>query len=473
MVGLSALSALAAAGPAPAATVPRATTGSGARALEVAGGELVSPSDWPFAVALIATYGDGSQARCSGAAIGARWVLTAAHCLTDPEPVRVDVATVAGVVAAEASFVNPAYDPATSANDVGVLRLASDFPAPALRMATQADAASFAPGQPALVLGWGATSLADTSPPALRAAAVEIASAGLCGVYPGFSPSLMLCAGLAAGVGACVGDSGGPLVALDRFELPVLVGTVSYGPAEGCGTSLAPDVYARIATYAAGLASFLAADPAAPVGAPAVASSAATATSATTATVAATINSSGLATTYRVEFGPGTRPSRSVAGYAGAGGPVTVEAALTGLTPGTTYSYRVVAANAAGEVAGATQTFTLAGQAPAVDTVPPTVRALPSSGRAGGVVRLRYRVFDDASARTREVVTVLRPGGSRVATVRTRFSPSERGIVYHVRWRAPRSLVGRFRFCVQAEDPSGNRSVRSCAPLMLRAPAVV
>ena len=183
----------------------------------------------------------------------------------------------------------------------------------------------------------------------------------------------------------------------------------------------------------------------------------------------ATMEPSGLATTYRVEFGPGSQLTRSVAAYAGAGGAVAVRAELSDLRPGTTYSYRVVATNAAGEVAGPVGTFTTAGRAPR-DSVPPTVRALRSTGRAGAVVRLRFQVFDDASARTREVVRVLRRDGSRVATIRTRFTPSRRGATYHVTWRSPKSLVGRLRFCVEAVDRAGNRSAPSCAPLVLRPP---
>lgn len=81
---------------------------------------------------------------------------------------------------------------------------------------------------------------------------------------------------------------------------------------------------------------------------------------ATTATVTATVSPNGESTTYWFEYGTTT----AYGGKTASGGPIkgngdrSVSASLTGLSPSTTYHYRVVAANASGTVTGADATFT-------------------------------------------------------------------------------------------------------------------
>jgi len=86
----------------------------------------------------------------------------------------------------------------------------------------------------------------------------------------------------------------------------------------------------------------------------------------TTATLAAAIDPIGQATTYAFQYGTSTQ-------YAGEspveslGPPVTYEnvtATVTGLQPGTTYHFRIIAANAGGSTAGEDVTFKTAGLAP-------------------------------------------------------------------------------------------------------------
>jgi hypothetical protein len=98
----------------------------------------------------------------------------------------------------------------------------------------------------------------------------------------------------------------------------------------------------------------------------------------------------------------------------------------------------------------------------------PHIRALASSGRAGSLVKLRYRVSDDGR-RTREQIKIYR-GDQFLRTLATRTSLSEPGVTYWFEWRAPRALVGLFRFCVTAIDPDGNQAGPSCARLQLRPP---
>lgn len=102
------------------------------------------------------------------------------------------------------------------------------------------------------------------------------------------------------------------------------------------------------------------------------------------------------------------------------------------------------------------------------DRAAPVVRALPSSGVRGALTRLRYRV-QETSGRSSETATVFR-GTKRLATVRGRMHDVEPDVLfYFLRWRVPASVdtTRALRFCVQAVDPTGNRSKRSCAPLRI------
>jgi hypothetical protein len=100
------------------------------------------------------------------------------------------------------------------------------------------------------------------------------------------------------------------------------------------------------------------------------------------------------------------------------------------------------------------------------DTTAPRVSAVPSSGRVGTLVHLRYRASDD-SGRAREHVTVLR-GTRTVVKLSTRLASVAAGRTYFVAWRAPRSARGTLRFCMRATDAAGNNSPSSCAPLHVR-----
>jgi hypothetical protein len=80
------------------------------------------------------------------------------------------------------------------------------------------------------------------------------------------------------------------------------------------------------------------------------------------ATLAGTVNPKGSPTSYHFEYGTSTAYGASTADTdAGSGvGAVAVSAGVSGLAPGTTYHYRVVASNAAGVAQGGDQTFTTA-----------------------------------------------------------------------------------------------------------------
>jgi hypothetical protein len=94
------------------------------------------------------------------------------------------------------------------------------------------------------------------------------------------------------------------------------------------------------------------------VTAPAATTGAAKDVTQTTATVTATVDPNGGPTTVRFEYGTSSSYGLTSAEKTADGAdPVPVETGVGGLTSATTYHYRVVATNAAGEVRGADRTF--------------------------------------------------------------------------------------------------------------------
>jgi secreted trypsin-like serine protease len=299
----------------------RSPRGSLAHA-SIVDGSLASITEFPFQVALYNPRA-GSPAKgffCGGVILDATHVATAAHCLfgergqhTPPAEIEVlagstylepaDPGSVRDAV--QAATVDPAYNPAASDYDVGVLRLARPLwsgPAPALdgqstiaplaldaalaeaRTAGAQTAGSANQGAPvpvqALVSGWGDLNPQPGGSPSypmrLRKTRVPLVAATLCEeAYATIEQPItarMMCAGGAPGEGqghadSCYGDSGGPLVAPGSAgssspDGDVLLGLVDFG--NGCGQAGYPGVYLRIADPA--VARFLGGPPVASAG---------------------------------------------------------------------------------------------------------------------------------------------------------------------------------------------------------------
>lgn len=435
---------------------------------QIVGGEVAPAGFWPWAVAV------GTDVSfCTGTLIGARYVLTAAHCLFYATEVLVGIGAqdlnspTLNVVPANDWFPNTGYTPGYNYNDIAIIQLATPVNDQAMRLARLSEPQVSQPGRPALIAGWGDISNSGAFTTVLYQALVPILGDSSCAALygPNFVAGSMLCAGGEQGVGACFGDSGGPLAVLDDFAIPILAGVTSYGA--GCGLGN-PDVFTRVAAYTDGIVRFLRANPVAPVGSPSILStgvarqeaSATAAVTETSARITTTIDPAGLATNYRIEYGTGGALDRAAAGYAGAGSTVTVTHDLVGLKPGKQYTFRVVAMSAAGDAAGQVGTFQTK-----ADRTPPRVTALRSSGKVGKPVALKYRVWDTASPKTKETIRVL-SGSTVIATVGSRFSKSEQGQMYSLNWR-PR-YTGTFRFCIVSVDQSKNKSAQSCAAVVVR-----
>lgn len=113
------------------------------------------------------------------------------------------------------------------------------------------------------------------------------------------------------------------------------------------------------------------------ISAPIVTAGTASAVTERTATVTGSANPSGFATTAQVEYGTTTAYGSSTSPQSiGAGtSPAQLSAALAGLTPGTTYHFRIVANNRDGTIAGPDATLTTP---KSINTGPPQALTAPT-----------------------------------------------------------------------------------------------
>lgn len=216
----------------------------------------------PWVISIFAA-GGGSPTPvfiCSGTALSAREVLTAAHCVA-PRGLRYFVKVGADrlsggrLVAVAGVSRHSGYRPRSVVHDIAVVRTRSDLGLRSYpRLADPATMTGVRGSRPpGLVLfGWGnnhtgrlpgTLSYARLSP---QTRAAQRAFGRL------FRPHLMVAAGRHlpasnAYAGGCNGDSGAPLIMTAR-GLPHVVGVVSFGK-EGCNVK-APTVFTSVGDYA-------------------------------------------------------------------------------------------------------------------------------------------------------------------------------------------------------------------------------
>ena len=188
----------------------------------------------------------------------------------------------------------------------------------------------------------------------------------------------------------------------------------------------------------AGLA--LAAAPQAVAKAPTAVTGPATSVGGTSATVTGSVDPGGEATSWYVEYGRTTSYGSRTATRSAGNGTVVVDVSeqLTGLTTGTAYHYRVVAANASGTSRGGDRGLTTAGAAPTVVTSPATQLG-PTSATVGGTVDpnglptgwwIEYGTSTSYGSRTD---TQSAGSGTSATGVSTRLTGLSAGVTYHFR----------------------------------------
>ncbi|XP_053674476.1 brachyurin-like [Anopheles nili] len=236
---------------------------------KVAGGTIAKNEQFPHLVAILLSFGDGSETLCGGSILADRFILTAAHCLYGMQQATIvpgrtaieipldEEATM--TVTPSDTILHPGYDPVDILNDIALIRLPKSLVfssrIQAIRLPSWRNAFTDLIGHDSIVSGWGAQSNDDYNEPTedmrleLRYATNAIISNEVCQrVYGSIIRDQQICVAADGGRNPCQGDSGGPLTVEFGGQRLTQVGIVSYGSIRGCQNGV-PGVYTRVSSY--------------------------------------------------------------------------------------------------------------------------------------------------------------------------------------------------------------------------------
>jgi secreted trypsin-like serine protease len=250
-------------------------------ATRIVGGNTAQLRHWPGQAVLRARGAEITNYFCGGAAISDRWILTAAHCMSDvsadgtsPDGTVEAVLGVAdlndvrkdNVYAMDRFVIREGYTkPEDSGQDIALIHLKRPYSGPTARLSLEAATdPQTPPGAQVRVAGFGSLR-SDAASKIFRGSDGRAYSAGSRRLLEASVPTVAMaeckahyagkniddgqvCAGLEqGGRDSCQGDSGGPLVAYDRNGCPYQIGIVSWGI--GCAGARDYGVYTRVSSH--------------------------------------------------------------------------------------------------------------------------------------------------------------------------------------------------------------------------------
>ncbi|KAJ2779036.1 hypothetical protein H4R18_004242 [Coemansia javaensis] len=198
----------------------------------IVGGSTVPEGKYPFAVRLEIASG-GDDYLCGGTLIASDLVVTAAHCVVEPEvsslfaPEEINVCYGSSSVAAQKCTpavnvtVHPQYNPTVYSNDIALIRiapLASNNNSNGGVGAAAIYTGKLPENTTLITMGWGKTSSNSSAlPTTLMSTEIKIGSRSACRqAQPGYQssdgPDVCTVNALTPGRDSCQGDSGSPTV---------------------------------------------------------------------------------------------------------------------------------------------------------------------------------------------------------------------------------------------------------------------
>ncbi|XKL59560.1 hypothetical protein PGB90_000576 [Kerria lacca] len=241
----------------------------------IVGGKNATKGDWPWmaAISYRSTKSNEPDFKCGGTLISNRYVLTAAHCVSElPSGLQVSFVRLGDLdldinvddelhptdVSVADVIVHPQYSANPHINDIALIRLANNVqftqyirPICLLSGAEYRRDDYYNKKRP-FIIGWGALRYLGPVVTRLQETSINVIDNEKCAeMYKNQRAAVIdervLCAG-EPGKDACQGDSGGPLIFPNSTENKFyLGGIVSYGIK--CDNPDYPGVYTRIAEY--------------------------------------------------------------------------------------------------------------------------------------------------------------------------------------------------------------------------------
>jgi secreted trypsin-like serine protease len=443
--------------------------GDVARAPAVIGG--ANAGDRYPSVAVIEGEDSGGGFSCSGSKISSRWILTAAHCVSDeatdavlaPDKLAVaignlPVSTRSDWLAVAHVMRYPGWSRSALSGDVALLELAAPVDEWSLEMASL----SREPARPTAgaVVGFGLVGEnPDVDPNDMQAGATTIWPAATCAqawqnVYA-FDAASQLCAGTLSAstppATTCSGDSGGPLLFTDALG-DWIVGTTSFGASVSC--LAAPSVFSRVAAFRSWILKTTG------FAAERIASAKQVRHSETSGVVAVTVTGTGV--DALIALGPDAHGNAYDGVWVRGEGAQTATLIATKLWPGTAYDLDVTADSFYGATARTRVTLVTD------DTHRPALRLARLRGHRGKRLAIHVHVSDNSPWLGYRLTIQRRSHVVARFSLRVSDTPhAKRTLDRTLRWLVPAHAKAGLKVCGHAVDGVGNASRTTCTAIRL------